>query len=506
LGLDYTDGCVNFRDVGEYTDLITGEKVFSKGLINQDMITHKNFIHIIGKYFGLIILVSILFFFSSCSHEEDKPNIIFILADDLGYGDLGCYGHPYAKTPNIDKLAMEGARFNRFYSAAVTCNPSRTALMTSRYPASFEQYTDLYGFGDRVSITELLNQEGYITAHIGKWHIGPVKRISKNTIIVENSYGIDDIKLNPGLRDPSMSKDESLFSYSIDFIERNKNRPFYINIWTHTCHYPLRSPEHMQQLFKDLDVDHNKFGKWFNENKIRILEENGKDINEALGMYLADVYSLDYNIGRLMQCLEEQGLEQNTIIIFSSDQGPASVLLTKAGIQDKNANMRLSMLGYSGGLRGSKHDQHEGGIRVPFIIKWPQKIPANYVDEQSVISGLDYLPSICSILGIDIDQNNFDGRDKSHVWYGTPEKREEALYWKRPVKNATISILDHPWKLHKVSADSVELYNLESDPFEEDEVSSENQSIVKDLLIRIDQWNDSLPSHPVRNNPPRKVR
>jgi len=262
----------------------------------------------------------------------------------------------------------------------------------------------------------------------------------------------------------------------------------------------------MQQLFKDMDVDHNKFGKWFNENKIKMLEENEKDINEALGMYLADVYSLDYNIGRLMQCLEEQGLEQNTIIIFSSDQGPAPNRLAKEGIQSKNTDMRLSMLGYAGGLRGGKHDQHEGGIRVPFIIKWPQKIPANYVDEESVISGLDYLPSICSILGIKIDQIKFDGSDKSHVWFGTPEKRKEALYWKKPGNNPTISILDHPWKLHKVSADSVELYNLESDPFEEHEVSSENQSIVKDLLIRIDQWNDSLPDPPLRNKSPRKER
>ncbi|MCK4569602.1 MAG: sulfatase-like hydrolase/transferase, partial [Bacteroidales bacterium] len=318
------------------------------------------------RYISLLLSLSIVFSILSCGDAdkeksvEDLPNIIIILADDLGYGDLGCYGHPYAKTPNIDNLAKEGILFKRFYASGMTCCPSRTALMTGKHPATYKKYMAENGFGNNVTITELLKNAGYATAHIGKWHIGPYYEADKNP------YGIDLINVMKANRDSLIGKDADIFDCAIDFIKKNNNRPFYINLWTHTNHFPLNPSENMLMHFEGLEVDENQFGRWFNQDKLQILKQNGRNIDDAMKMYLADVYSLDLNIGRLMQCLKEQNLEQNTIIIFSSDQGPAPVYNDKKIESIETKEQMLNMLGYAGGYRGGKHTQYEGGVRVPF--------------------------------------------------------------------------------------------------------------------------------------------
>lgn len=136
-----------------------------------------------GLMAGSLLAVAILLASAALAAESTKPNVVFILADDLGYGDLGCYGHPYARTPNIDRLASEGTRFTQFYSTGVTCCPARTGLMTSKFPATFREYPANGGFGQRVTITDLLHQAGYRTGHFGKWHIGPNEK--------NGTYGID---------------------------------------------------------------------------------------------------------------------------------------------------------------------------------------------------------------------------------------------------------------------------------------------------------------------------
>jgi len=238
-------------------------------------------------------------------------------------------------------------------------------------------------------------------------------------------------------------------------------------------------------------VDKKQFGCWFDQEKLQVLEKEGRNIDNAMKMYLAELYTLDHNIGRLIQSLKEQNLEQNTIIIFSSDQGPAPVYTHNKESIDMKEN-RLNMLGYAGGLRGGKHSLYEGGVRVPFIVKWPEKIPNNCIDNNSVISGLDFLPTICSIVEIEYEKDSFDGEDKSNVWYGVPEKRKTPLYWKRH-KGTAISILDNQWKMYKEVGGRVALYNVEEDPFEEKEILVENDSITQSLLRKIDNWNKVLP-------------
>ena len=187
----------------------------------------------------------------------DKPNIIFLFADDLGYGDLACYGHPYAKTPALDKLAKEGTRFTQAYVTGVTCCPSRTGMMTGKFPATFAKYMSDQGFGDRVTITELLKKNGYRTGHFGKWHIGPK---SEN-----GTYGIDVI--NSKKRDTKdrakRGRDAYIIDAAIEFLEANakKDKPLYMNVWGHITHFPVRPTKEFSERFKNVVVDESKFNE-----------------------------------------------------------------------------------------------------------------------------------------------------------------------------------------------------------------------------------------------------
>jgi len=186
----------------------------------------------------LALLVAVAGLSAPTSHlsAAEKPNVIFILADDFGWGDLGCYGHPYARTPNLDRLASEGTRFQQFYSTGVTCCPARTGLMTSKFPATYQVYPGNGGFGDRVTITDLLHRNGYRTGHFGKWHIGP------NT--TDGVYGVDTVFVDKEdeprrSRTDDRGRDTPIFDEAIRFLEENKAGPFYVNIWTHISHHPI---------------------------------------------------------------------------------------------------------------------------------------------------------------------------------------------------------------------------------------------------------------------------
>jgi len=266
-----------------------------------------------------LIVVSL---FVVCANAAQKPNIIFIFADDLGYGDLGCYGHPYAETPALDQLAREGTRFTQAYVTGVTCCPSRTGMMTGKFPATFAKYMSDHGFGDRVTITELLNKNGYRTGHFGKWHIGPE---TKN-----GTYGIDVI--NGNKRDAKdrakRGRDAYIIDEAIEFLEANakKDKPLYMNVWGHITHFPVRPPKAFSDQFKDVVVDESKFNATMRE-KFQHCRELRGDIDEGMRNYLGDVWNMDAGIGRLLKKVDELGLRKNTIVVFSSDHGPAPVKL-----------------------------------------------------------------------------------------------------------------------------------------------------------------------------------
>lgn len=432
------------------------------------------------------------------------PNIVFIFADDLGYGDLACYGHPYARTPSLDQLARDGTRFRQFNVTGVTCCPSRTGFMTGKFPATFHGYPANAGFGDRVTITELLKQRGYHTGHFGKWHIGPE---TKN-----GTYGIDQIGSDTGAEArrqlDTRGRDAHIYDAAIRFVETNRGGPFYLNVWSHISHHPINPRASYVDRFKDVVVKESDFSPYMRE-KFELCRQLGGDVNAAMRKYLADVYAMDEDIGRLLKRLDELGLRDNTIVVFSSDQGPGGLRLgpgdeesarPKKARKGKekgapNEEFRVNQMGYSGDLRGGKHNQYEGGVRTPFIIRWPGRVPAGRVDEKSNLSGIDWLPTLCRLTGIAIKADDFDGEDVSAAWLGGTHTRTKPLLWKTSNPRAEVSLRDGPWKFHYSGRRraEIELYDIVRDPGERDNVAAKHPDVVKALTAKVEKWNATLP-------------
>ncbi|MGB7329358.1 MAG: sulfatase-like hydrolase/transferase [Rubripirellula sp.] len=420
------------------------------------------------------------------AYAERPPNIVFMFADDLGYGDLGCYGHPYAKTPAIDQLAKEGTRFTQFYVTGVTCNPSRTGLMTGLFPARFPKYAADFGFGDRVTITELLKKRGYQTGHFGKWHIGPDE--------ADGTYGIDTVKVIGKSRDKTTGdngRDDDLYTAAIDFIKENKEEPFYVNVWGHATHFPVNTPEGLVAEFSDVTVDRKDFSQTM-QHKFDESQKISNDLDDSMRQYLGDVYQIDRNVDRLLKTLDKLGLRENTIVVFSSDHGPAPVVLGKQGTTEYSNNM----LGYAGEFRGGKHEQYEGGTRVPFIIRWPDKVEAGRVDTQNACSFIDWMPTLCAISGVERLPNELDGEDISDIWFGTDRERTKPLFWKTSAPGSTPAMRDGKWKLHlpRKQRGAPDLYDLSIDPSESNNVAAQHPVIVKQLSAKVKAWVATLPT------------
>ncbi len=404
------------------------------------------------------------------------PNIVFLLADDLGYGDLASYGHPYAKTPNIDNLAKEGTRFMRFYVNGNVCNPARTGLMTSRHPNSYANNTIQHGFQDRATITEILRDAGYRVGHFGKWHIGP-----KET---PGTYGIHDVKIMGGPMDGLDGRDAPVYKAAMDFMEANKDVPFYVNVWGHSTHAWINPAASLENEFKDVVVKRSDFSQHMQiqfDDAISL----GGNINQSMRKYLGDLYGLDLSVGRLLKKIDDLGLRENTIVVFASDNGPAPVKVSGSSTSEYSKNM----LGYAGGLRGHKHTNWEGGIREPFIIRWPGQVPAGKVNTTSVFSGLDWLPTLSSIAGAKINKKMFEGQDVSDIWKGSDRSPGNPIFYQR----GGLTVIQSNWKLTAQSGKQ-QLFDLSVDPGELHDVSKEYPDITTKLDGLIKSWTASTPN------------
>lgn len=441
--------------------------------------------------------------------DPKLPNIVFILADDLGYGDLACYGHPYARTPALDQLAREGTRFRQFNVTGVTCCPSRTGFMTGKFPATFKGYPANAGFGERVTITELLKQRGYRTGHFGKWHIGPE---TKN-----GTYGIDTIESDSGAegrrKQDTRGRDAHIYDAAIKFLEANRSGPFYINVWSHISHHPINPLPAYADKFKQVVAKPEDFSPYMRE-KFDLARKLGGDPSASMRQYLGDVFSMDEDIGRLLKRLDELGLRDNTIVVFSSDQGPGGLRLgpgdEETGVPKKmrkgkesgapNEAFRINQMGYSGDLRGGKHNQYEGGVRTPFIIRWPGHVPAGRIDEGSNLSAIDWLPTLCRLTGTSIKAGDFDGEDVSAAWLGGTHTRTKPLLWKISNPRAEVSIRDGQWKFHHAGRrrGESELYDLSRDPGERNNVAASHAEVVKALTAKVEKWNATLPTEYIK--------
>jgi N-acetylgalactosamine-6-sulfatase len=424
------------------------------------------------------------------TETSKRPNFVFLFTDDLGYGDLACYGHPYAKTPALDQLASEGTRFTQAYAGGQTCSVSRTAIMTGLTWWRFSKSVGWNGFGDRVTVTELLNNAGYATGHFGKWHIGPQSRGVQR---LSGVYGIDEYdRCGPSdLYKKSIpeGRDAPIYDRAIEFIKANKDRPFYVNVWGFSTHAPVFAhPDHLAE-FEGLVVDEGDFSEHM-KTKFRNCETYSGDINEAMRHYLADLYALDLSVKKLLDALDELGLRENTIVVFASDQGAADI---KINDDVYNRVMEYkettkNMMGYAGPFRGGKHKLFEGGLRVPFIVRWPGHVEADTVDSNSVFCGVDWLPTICKIAEVDAP-TDIDGEDVSNIWLGEQHPHRKPLFWNG---YPGPSIREGKWRYYKGKYGEL-LYDVSKDPGETNNLLRHYPEVTDGLRRKVNAWLKELP-------------
>lgn len=439
---------------------------------------------------------------AATAQPKTPPNIVFILADDLGWGDLGRYGNRDTRTPRLDRLADQGKLFTHFYVCGSVCSPSRCAFLTGQYPArhrihghyateKLNQSRGMSQFLDPATTTlpRLLQSVGYKTAHVGKWHLGRDANAPS-----PKQYGFDFVKSTTSNEDTwkelnddpyFRAKSTALFvDEGIQFISEHRHQPFYLQLWTLLPHATLNpTPEQLKP-----------FARWSSGEK-------GLPYKSARHIYYASLADLDTQIGRLLDKLQELGLAENTMVIFSSDNGPEEIFIQNAG---------HSGVGSTGPFRGRKRSLYEGGIRVPFLVRWPSVIQPGQVDDVSVVCAADLLPTICQVAGAKIPANHaLDGENRIAAWTGAPAPRQQPLFWEwrfniaGPVANRSPILATRvgPWKLLMNPDQSrVELYNIPDDPGEWHNRADRYPEVVRQLSTPLLAWQKNLPTGPMGAN------
>jgi len=448
----------------------------------------------------LAIAAAVIPFFTiEVAAADQQPNVVFIFADDWGWGDLSCHGHPWIKTPNIDRLAREGTDFHRFTVASGVCSPSRTAVLTGHFPARYNidgHFAWVKNNAQRnmpdwldpktPTLPKMLQSAGYATAHFGKWHLS-------NDMIPDsplpNVYGYDEYgAFNCAGEQMPVHEDAQR---AIAFMEScvAKQKPFFINLWMHEPHTPFHTVPKYEWRFRELKDD-------------------------AERIYASVLSHADDRIGQVLAALDRLKLTENTLVIFTSDNGPArSPRPVKPELTYDTATGAGWGIGASkgttAGRKGYKASLFEGGINVPFIVRWPGKIPAGKVDTQSLISAVDLLPTFCELAGAKLPASYVpDGVSQVEALKGraAPE-RMKALFWRieanwPPCKEAPEHwaghvVVDSHWKLlTSTDARHVELYDLQKDPLEKEDLSQSHPDVVEALRQKLDAWHATLPAHP----------
>jgi arylsulfatase A-like enzyme len=427
----------------------------------------------------------------AATQVNSKPSIIIVFADDMGLGDLSCYGGTLADTPRIDELARDGIRFTQYYSSSPICSPSRAGLITGIFPGRLAITSYLQDRrGNRgceqvdfldpkaVTLPRLLQTAGYKTAHFGKWHLGGGRDVTDAPKFAE--YGYDEHAGTYESPEPHADITGANWIWSdkdnvkrwgrtrffvdktLDFVSRHKTKPCFVNLWLDDVHTPwIPGPQ-----------------------------APTKESLQNLKRVLVDV---DKQIGRLMDGLVQLGLSDSTLVIFTSDNGPLPSF----------EGQRCT------GLRGSKLSLYEGGIRMPFLARWPGHIPAHRVDQQTVLASVDILPTLCAISGAKLSEvPHLDGEDMSGSILGHPRTRQKPMFWEYGRNNdffkypkvendhsPNLAIRDGRWKL-LIQADGTraELYDLDHDKYETTNLAGERTEIANRLSRALLTWRRSLPT------------
>ena len=448
------------------------------------------------------ILVLLAVLFAAARTRADQPNILFIYADDWGWGDLGCHGHPEIKTPNLDRLAAEGTDFHQFTVCNPVCSPSRVAILTGHFPArhsvhqhfSSHQQNVARGMPDWLDpsvplLPKLLKQAGYKTAHYGKWHLsgGGIDSAPETT-----EYGYDDsaVYVGPGkhvfagtnygtLVQQSAAHDivaacfltTAAVDHTLDFIRLSGDTPFYVNLWLHETHHLVAATDEDKQVYPDTA--------------------------EPQRTYYSAVTRADRQVGRVLSLLDQLGKRENTIVIFSSDNGPEE---THPNPGDKF----YYSVGTTGGLRGRKRSLYLGGVGTPLIVRWPGHVPAGRVDRRSVLSGVDFFPTLLAATGIALPRDYApDGENVLDAFEGREFERKKPMFWQwrgthaKPANWPLRGMRDGEWTLLTDDGKNrVELFNVVSNRGQDLDVSQQHPDRVQSMLEKIKAWEATLPDEP----------
>ena len=488
-----------------------------------------------------ILLTSLLGNFTAGAENNRKPNVIFFLVDDLGWADVGCYGSTFHETPNIDRLAKEGMRFDNAYSTCHVCSPSRASILTGKYPARTNLTEWLGGRPERdfeklhsaqklrslpdeeITLAETLKKHGYATANYGKAHL------NKNP----TTYGFDEA-ITGWVRSyyypfsnqytkslPAKKGDyytDKLTDAALDFIERNKDRSFFVHMEHFAVHDPIQGRKDLVHKYQrklasmkpskgpEYILEPNPDGPALSKDELRALEKNDslnshqdkrvwwvkqkQDNVEFAGMLEAT----DESLGRIRAKLTELGLADNTIVIFTADNGGMSASNQYRGVNHSRKFLNSRFASSNLPLRGAKGWNYEGGVRVPLVVHWPGKTKANSTSH-AMVTGTDYYPTLLEMMGLPtLPKQHVDGMSFLPALKGKAHDRG-AIYWHFPhysnhgyqspggaIRLGNYKLLEY------FENEAVQLFDLEKDLGEQNDLSKAKPEITKKLLKMLHDW------------------
>ncbi len=453
---------------------------------------------------AIVLCLCILLGGSTADGQDRKPNFVFILIDDMGWTDLGCYGSEYYQTPNIDQLALDGMRFTQAYATCPVCSPTRASILTGKYPARLHLTDWLPGRDDKpdqklarpkiemqlslseLTIAETLKSAGYTTASIGKWHLGGKEFTPENQGFEVNVGGNHNgsppsyfspytakkrsIPLSPGKAGEYLT--DRLTDEAIKFIENNKEKPFFLYLPYYAVHIPLQAKQELIQKYQN------------------IKDSRGVQSN---AVYAAMIESVDQNVGRLMATLKNLNVAADTVVFFTSDNGGVSV---GEGGSRPTSNKPL---------RAGKGYLYEGGIREPLLVRWPGKIKPGTVCD-TPISSVDYFPTICELAHVPVT-NKLDGVSLAPLLMEKGNLPARELFWHYPHyanqggRPGGI-IREGDFKLIEWYEDGAwELYDLKNDLSEKTNVVHQHWEQAVQMQMELDAWRRYVNAQMMFDNP-----
>jgi len=418
--------------------------------------------------------MALLFGFSAHA-ETKKPNIVVVVADDMGWGDSATYGNELIQTPNMDKLAAQGVKLTQCYSACGVCSPSRSAILTGRTPYRNGVWRHLSGNGpshlraSEITYPELLKEVGYETCHVGKWHLLSKQQFNQSEYPQPDDHGYDYWMATHNNASPSHKNPNNfvrngepvgeLEGYSAQLVAgeavhwlkdlHDPKKPFALTVWFHEPHSPIATDSRFQSLYKG--------------------HENSK--------YMGNITQLDHALGMVMDALDEQGLSENTLLFFTSDNGPVP-----------------AYGGTSGGLRGNKRSDYEGGVRVPGLARWPGHIEPGSTSDVPVI-GTDVFATVLDITGIPLPTDRtIDGVSMIPALSGKQVERKIPMFWRTHVSspNDRVAMRIGDWKIvGDETLTKFQLFEVQKDWQEKNDLAAkmpEKTEEMKNILLKL--WAD----------------